>query len=252
MKRVIFYILVGAIVTLIHTSCWIPSPADDVKSFKAVEIKATIDGYYQVTSNYNYSWSKTLGNNRTFAVELKTEAVATLHAYALGKNKATYEKYQALYNDYPETAKTIMIETKTNGRTATMGDSGYHCLLQSINQIDIIAVRDWNESHKAGASLNDIFMVDCYTLKPFFDNGLTGEVLHHVVCAVDKVKEQPLEMIAPYWFKHPDLNQQLNDFYLLFTASEPTTVEWPEVAVAITYGNGLIVEYPLLLNNTQQ
>lgn len=62
--------------------------------------------------------------------------------------------------------------------------------------VDVSCDQDWNATHPAGSSLNDVFILSFYSFAPFIYNGNSGYALTEIAKRADEFVEGDLDMLA--------------------------------------------------------
>jgi hypothetical protein len=164
--------------------------------------------------------------------------VASIIDFALGQGSA--ERYAELREEFgdfnPNFCSVYSPPPSYIGTMSPMYEaSGRYCyryvLCEKICALTVTSSADWDAEHPAGASLNDLFDIDFYSVYPYIKRGFTGEVLNHQQKPMRELAEDDLWLCAA------------NCEIRLLSASLPTTSGTHTIFVTLTLDTGEQIEY---------
>ncbi len=112
-------------------------------------------------------------------------------------------------------------------------------LSQPLVSVDVVAIDDYNETHPAGSSLNDITIFTYSTYQPFISGGYQG--VESTTIVERRLSDMPTEPLI--------LLKEQFQFYL---DQAPTTSEEHKVQVTFTFEDGKQISQTLILSANQE
>ncbi len=106
--------------------------------------------------------------------------------------------------------------------------SGAKAIAEAIDEIHITSSENWDSAHAAGASLDDIFMVEYDSYMPYIRNNYTGEPRSHFCKALTEI--QPGDMY-------------LSNDITFNTESRPTAAQQHTLTVTFVLDTGETIEH---------
>jgi len=124
-------------------------------------------------------------------------------------------------------------DLKPDGQNCHVDSSGFSgtgsaSFAEAIDEIHITSSEEWNATHAAGASLDDIFEVEYDSYMPYIRNNYTGEPLSHFCKTLTEI--QPGDMY-------------LSNDITLNTESRPTAAQQHTLTVTFVLDTGETIEY---------
>ena len=227
-------------------SCWRPKVWEN--DFPSYKVNATVKYYFNLNRENSYSLDY---NTLVVAVDdngLKidmflwgTDIEASIVDFALGKGTAErYAELREEFGDFNPDASNIYVPTHYPVSSDALfedvcevaGPARYGWVIcEKICALTVTSSADWDSAHPAGASLNDLFDIDFYSIYPYIKRGFTGEVLTHQQKPLSELAEDDLWLCAADYEIH------------LLSASLPVIGGTHTIFVTLTLDTGEKIEY---------
>ncbi|MBQ2993622.1 MAG: hypothetical protein IJE21_06955 [Alistipes sp.] len=107
----------------------------------------------------------------------------------------------------------------------------WYVLCEKICALTVTSSADWDSAHPAGASLNDLFDIDFYSIYPYIKRGFTGDVLTYQQKPLSELAEGDLWLCAADYEIH------------LLSASLPVIGGTHTIFVTLTLDTGEKIVY---------
>jgi hypothetical protein len=143
-----------------------------------------------------------------------------------GEKKVIYETLCEKYGD-TSFNRTVKLYTSNPFRPTAQA--------YSFVSINIVSNTDYDESHLAGTSLNDLVMINYKTFKPFIDSGYNGyEGLNDYQQYSTAVQKTVSEIETNDLMLLNAMKSSLNDYSIAFLAFEETPTLSKEHLITVT------------------
>jgi hypothetical protein len=242
-------IFVIVLATLVMCGCWRPTVFEN--DFPYYKVNATIEHYFCLNRDNNYP-RPTRGallvttDKKQLNIDIfiwGPDIVASMVDFA--QEKGTAEKYAELrekFGDFnpewsglyvPEIENPVPDDALFEDVYNVVGPANYiYACCEKICALTVTSSAEWDSAHPAGASLNDLFDIDFYSVYPYIKRGFTGEVLNH--------QQKPLQELAKddLWLCSHAITRPV-----LSTTSLPATSGTHTIFVTLTLDTGEKIEY---------
>lgn len=142
----------------------------------------------------------------------------------------TLPKYQEKFGDFNNISTIKLCQYISHGGfTFVYLNGDLRCYHESIEDITITAVSDWNADMKAGSDITDLFEIQYASVMPFIERGFAPPVINVVTCKATEVLQNPIKMLVA---------ESIYDNRLRFRPTIPSTVSNTKVKIAFTLDSG--------------